>query len=72
MGEIVLAAKITHVPSMFISEQERPHRGCRAPAIAGLKEIAQRARAAGADTFVVLDTHWLVNSGFFPTSSSTG
>ena len=27
MGEIVLAAKITHVPSMFISEQPGPHHG---------------------------------------------
>ena len=64
MGEIVLAAKVTHVPSMFISEQPGPHEGCRAEAIAGHREIARRARAAGADTFVVLDTHWLVNSGF--------
>lgn len=64
MGRIVTAAKITHVPSMFISEMEGPHLGCRAAAIEGLREIAQRARAAGADTFVVLDTHWLVNSGY--------
>lgn len=64
MGKIVLAAKITHVPSMFISEQPGPHHGCRKPAIDGLHEIGHRARAAGADTFVVLDTHWLVNSGY--------
>jgi 3,4-dihydroxyphenylacetate 2,3-dioxygenase len=64
MGDIVLAAKITHVPSMFISEQDGPHHGCRAAAIDGLRTIAQRAREAGADTFVVLDTHWLVNSGY--------
>ncbi len=71
MGEIVLAAKITHVPSMFISEQEGPHHGCRAAAIAGLQEIARRARVAGADTFVVLDTHWLVNSGFHINANPT-
>jgi 3,4-dihydroxyphenylacetate 2,3-dioxygenase len=71
MGEIVLAAKITHVPSMFISEQAGPHHGCRAPAIAGLQEIAHRARAAGADTFVVLDTHWLVNNGFHVNANPT-
>lgn len=64
MGEIVLAAKITHVPSMFISEQPGPNHGCRAAAIEGHREIARRARAAGADTFVVLDTHWLANSGY--------
>lgn len=71
MGAIVLAAKITHVPSMFISEQEGPHRGCRAAAIDGLRTIAGRARAAGADTFVVLDTHWLVNSGYHVNANPT-
>ena len=64
MGEIVLAAKVTHVPSMFISEMPGPHEGCREPAIEGHREIGRRARAAGADTYVVLDTHWLVNSGY--------
>ena len=64
MGEIVLAAKVTHVPSMFISEMPGPDEGCREPAIEGHREIGRRARAAGADTYVVLDTHWLVNSGY--------
>ena len=61
MGEIVLAAKVTHVPSMFLSEQPGPHHGCRQAAIDGHREIGRRARAAGADTYVVLDTHWLAN-----------
>lgn len=64
MGEIVIAAKVTHVPSMFISEQAGPHHGCRDAAIAGHHEIARRARSAGATAFVVFDTHWLVNSGY--------
>ncbi len=64
MGELVLAAKTTHVPSMFISELPGPNHGCREPAIEGHREIGRRARAAGADTFVVLDTHWLANSGY--------
>ena len=64
MGELVLAAKVTHVPSMFISEMDGPLRGCRRPAIEGLEEIGRRVRQAGADTVVVLDTHWLVNSGY--------
>ncbi len=64
MGQLVTAAKITHVPSMFISEMDGPHQGCRQPAIDGLREIGRRAREDGADTFVVLDTHWLVNSGY--------
>ena len=64
MGQLVLAAKVTHVPSIFISEMPGPMHGCRAPAIAGLEEIGRRIRAAGADTVVVLDTHWLVNAGY--------
>lgn len=64
MGEVVLAAKITHVPSMYLSELPGKHHGCREAAIAGHKEIARRARAAGADTAVVFDVHWLVNSGY--------
>jgi len=64
MGKLALAAKITHVPSMYLSEQEGPHQGCRQPAIDGHKEIARRCRELGVDTIVVFDTHWLVNSGY--------
>ncbi|WP_133491311.1 3,4-dihydroxyphenylacetate 2,3-dioxygenase [Alcanivorax sp. 24] len=64
MGEVVLAAKITHVPSMYLSELPGKHQGCRQPAIDGHKEIGRRARELGADTAVVFDVHWLVNSGF--------
>lgn len=64
MGEIVLAAKITHVPSMFISEKEGPNKGCRQPAIDGLRQIGDRIRALGVDTVVIADTHWLVNAGY--------
>ncbi|MEI7430871.1 MAG: 3,4-dihydroxyphenylacetate 2,3-dioxygenase [Betaproteobacteria bacterium] len=64
MGKLALAAKITHVPSMYLSEQEGPHQGCRQPAIDGHREIARRCRELGVDTIVVFDTHWLVNSGY--------
>ncbi|HEY6927958.1 MAG TPA: 3,4-dihydroxyphenylacetate 2,3-dioxygenase [Steroidobacteraceae bacterium] len=64
MGTLVLAAKVTHVPSMFISEREGPFKGCRTPAIEGLQELGRRLVASGCDTAVVLDTHWLVNSGY--------
>ncbi|WP_136658533.1 3,4-dihydroxyphenylacetate 2,3-dioxygenase [Nitratireductor sp. XY-223] len=64
MGEIVLSAKITHVPTMIMSEQPGRLHGCRQQAIDGHKEIARRARALGADTIVVLDTHWCVNAGY--------
>jgi len=64
MGELALAAKITHVPSMYLSEQDGPHKGCRDAAIAGHREISRRCRDLGVDTIVVFDTHWLVNSGY--------
>src|SRR5690554_7450688 len=64
MGEIVLAAKVTHVPTMLLSEQPGKLQGCRQQAIDGHREIMRRARALGADTVIVLDTHWLVNAGY--------
>ena len=57
MGEIVLAAKVTHVPSMFISEQPGPHHGCRAAAIEGHRRLGEMIRALAVDTIVVADTH---------------
>lgn len=64
MGEIVLAAKMTHVPTLLMSEQEGRLKGTRQPAIEGHLEIARRAKALGVDTVVICDTHWLVNAGF--------
>jgi 3,4-dihydroxyphenylacetate 2,3-dioxygenase len=64
MGEIVLAAKMTHVPTMLMSEQDGPLKGARQPAIDGHREIARRAKALGADTVVICDTHWVLNAGF--------
>jgi 3,4-dihydroxyphenylacetate 2,3-dioxygenase len=64
MGEIVLAAKMTHVPTMLMSEQDGPIKGKRQAAIDGHREIARRARALGADTVVICDTHWVINAGF--------
>lgn len=64
MGKVALAAKITHVPSMYISEQDGPHKDCRKAAIDGHAEIGRRCRELGVDTLVVFDTHWLVNSGY--------
>ncbi|MGE3247261.1 MAG: 3,4-dihydroxyphenylacetate 2,3-dioxygenase, partial [Beijerinckiaceae bacterium] len=64
MGKIVLAAKITHVPSLLISEREGPLKGKRQEPINSLKELGNRARARGVDTFVVFDMHWISNFGF--------
>lgn len=64
MGEIVVAAKVTHVPSMFISEKPGPHHGCRQAAIDGLARIGDLCRERRVDTIVIADTHWLVNAGY--------
>jgi len=64
MGTLALAAKITHVPSMYISELEGPNQGFRQQAIDGHVEIGRRCRALGVDTIVVFDTHWLVNAAY--------
>jgi 3,4-dihydroxyphenylacetate 2,3-dioxygenase len=64
MGQLALAAKITHVPSMYLSELPGPRHGTRQDAIDGHAEISRRCRALGVDTLVVFDTHWLVNAGY--------
>ena len=64
MGELALVAKITHVPSMFLSELDGPRKGTRQDAIDGHREIARRCKALGVDTLVVFDTHWLVNANY--------
>ncbi len=64
MGKLALVAKITHVPSMYLSELPGEHFGCRDAAIAGHREIGRRCRELGVDTIVVFDTHWLANSGY--------
>jgi 3,4-dihydroxyphenylacetate 2,3-dioxygenase len=64
MGRVVLAAKVTHVPSLLLSEREGALKGRRAPAIESLKEIGRRALDRHADTFLIFDTHWLSNFGF--------
>jgi 3,4-dihydroxyphenylacetate 2,3-dioxygenase len=64
MGTVALAAKITHVPSMYLSELPGPRQGTRQDAIDGHQEISRRCREAGVDTLVVFDTHWLVNASY--------
>jgi 3,4-dihydroxyphenylacetate 2,3-dioxygenase len=64
MGKLALAAKITHVPSMYLSELDGPRKGTRQDAIDGHIKIGRRCRALGVDTIVVFDTHWLVNANY--------
>ena len=48
MGQLALAAKITHVPSMYLSELARcPRKGTRQAAIDGHHEIGRRCKRIG-------------------------
>jgi 3,4-dihydroxyphenylacetate 2,3-dioxygenase len=65
MGKLVLAAKVTHVPSLMLSEVEgSPLRQARENAVRALRELGRRARDRRVSTFVVFDTHWLSNFGY--------
>ncbi|MGE0099887.1 MAG: 3,4-dihydroxyphenylacetate 2,3-dioxygenase [Hydrogenophaga sp.] len=64
MGKLALVAKITHVPSMYLSELDGPRKGTRQDAIDGHRDISRRCRELGVDTIVVFDTHWLVNASY--------
>ena len=64
MGKLALVAKITHVPSIYLSELDGPRKGTRQDAIDGHREIGRRCRELGVDTIVVFDTHWLVNASY--------
>ena len=64
MGKLALVAKVTHVPSIYLSELDGPRKGTRQDAIDGHREIGRRCRELGVDTIVVFDTHWLVNANY--------
>ena len=65
MGQLVLAAKVTHVPSLMLSEAPgSPLRAAREPAVSSLRELGRRAKERGVSCFVVFDTHWLSNFGY--------
>jgi 3,4-dihydroxyphenylacetate 2,3-dioxygenase len=65
LGQLVLAAKVSHVPSLMLSEVEgSPLRTARAGAVAALRELGRRAREREVTSFVVFDTHWLSNFGY--------
>jgi len=65
MGQLVLAAKVSHVPSLMLSELEgSPLRPAREGAVRALRELGRRAQDRRVSTFVVFDTHWLSNFGY--------
>jgi 3,4-dihydroxyphenylacetate 2,3-dioxygenase len=71
MGALVLAAKVSHVPSLMLSEVEgSPLRAAREGAVRALRELGRRARERRASTFVVFDTHWLSNFGYHINANS--
>src|SRR5512138_2322353 len=65
MGQLVLAAKVSHVPSLMLSEAAgSPLKAAREGAVNALRELGRRARERDVSTFVVFDTHWLSNFGY--------
>ena len=65
LGELVLAAKVSHVPSLMLSEVPgSPLREARRDAVQALRLLGCRARERRVTAFVVFDTHWLSNFGY--------
>lgn len=63
MGEIVFAAKVSHVPSIYLGEQpghEQIHPSLRE----GLRRLGEAARQVGVETFVIFDSHWINTIGY--------
>ena len=61
---LVHAAKITHVPTIWMSHTIPEFKGLRDSALEGFAKLSATTQAAKVDTFVVMDTHWIVNQGF--------
>ncbi|MBI2371051.1 MAG: 3,4-dihydroxyphenylacetate 2,3-dioxygenase [Deltaproteobacteria bacterium] len=61
MGAIVVAAKVSHVPSVYLGEPGvyPPYEGVHENLREGLRAIRRRLAEEGAETVVVLDTHWI-------------
>ena len=63
MGELAFAAKVSHVPSIYLGEQPG-HEGVHASLREGLVRLGDAAREAGVETFVVFDSHWINTIGY--------
>ena len=62
-GKISVSGKITHVPSMYLSELPGKTTAAASRPSTDIK-ISKRCRELGVDTIIVFDTHWLVNSAY--------
>lgn len=60
MGEIVAAAVLGHQPTIMLPEEQRISLGGGADTTlaSGFADVRRRLDGAGADTFVIVDTHW--------------
>ena len=63
MGEVCFAAKVSHVPSIYLGEQPG-HEGLHHSLREGLVRLGDAAREAGVETFVVFDSHWINTIGY--------
>jgi 3,4-dihydroxyphenylacetate 2,3-dioxygenase len=63
MGELVFAAKVSHVPSIYLGEQPG-HEGIHLSLRQGLVRLGEEARRVGVETFVVFDSHWINTIGY--------
>jgi 3,4-dihydroxyphenylacetate 2,3-dioxygenase len=63
MGRLVFAAKVSHVPSIYLGEQPG-HEGVHLSLREGLERLGDAAREAGVETFVVFDSHWINTIGY--------
>jgi len=60
VGELVGAAVVGHQPTVMLPEDQRVRLGGGRDTtlVAGFARLRERLDAAGADTFVIVDTHW--------------
>jgi 3,4-dihydroxyphenylacetate 2,3-dioxygenase len=60
MGEVVAAAVVGHQPTIMLPEEQRVRLGGGRDTtlVAGFERIRAALDDAGADTFVIVDTHW--------------
>ena len=66
MGEVVFAAKVSHVPSIYGGEPGvyPPIEGKHEEVREAHRKMGKRIRAEGAETIIIIDTHWICTVNF--------